>query len=1023
MSIQDIDARLWQDPLEAIESKQHQPGTLSLYEKRTHSVELVRENLTKDATAPLILAVMVNGTGYPEKIERRLRDRVAVENALARAGYSPNDPEHLGSFTIPWSRYPENLCDIKSSPPVPTSSATPKTVWEGNIDSTHLALTAGPKASSLVEAPNRESGSPSWRRGSDDKALLGSEDHTPLTVPFELHKPDPVGMTTPPCDNVLVLWLRQNFFDDAPLARLAQLFSWFQKSDGTLCAKVKILGPDTSDSLLKLVQEVCHAKPPEWAEVEGILSGSSLFAFRPSASDKILLENDSARDGTVKALIEQGCRGLRFYRTTATDNALLKELKRELSRRHIKPRRDPIAIISEQDTLFARALPASFDLLLYGRREPPANVELLTYLRGIDGRTVVTGSNVPSTTSGVTAPAMTATPNSTSIVNQRGPREVPEGTDESDYIRRLASEISILDTLRDAESNGGRLRRKLRMNGAGIEAIGVLGSDIYDKLEILHALRPRLRAKVFFTTGLDARFYHPQELSATRNLVVVSGFGLSLNRYYQASIPPFRDHNQTAAFAAALCALGVMDADKVNFNKSPRVFEISKRGAIDLSIDSKSELAEFNNATTRLDPSEDIHPARHDLRNWWEKTTIGKLNWWQKIDWWRLAPGLSVLILIGSVLFGRRYVWSDRERHSIAKSTTIAIAVSILLILAILAPLYYWQRLKGEPVNLFEGDSMWPSEAIRLLVFFLSVHFVVRSLILLKENEEEIAPAFGFNRITPVRVKLRDLFLWKSKNRKEQDIRTLWGEYLYRSQTRLRLIGTFFWFVLYVLAVSFIWMGTGNMSTPARGNLMFNIDVIAVLLAMAFSTFLTLFVMHATLLDARFTRVLSKWPTKWPLSVRKKHQQKGIADVTGEYLDVVLIARRTRAVTKLIYYPLITISLIVICRLPEFDNFDWPITLILILCFNGVLACGCVLILRGLAETVRREALKQLREHLMRSHSKGNEPRCAAIEGVIQEIQELDEGIFAPITRQPVVGAVLLPSASAGVWALLQYFH
>ena len=378
---------------------------MTLYEKRTHSVELVRENLTKDASAPLILAVMVNGTGYAEKIERRLRDRVAVENALARAGYSPNDPEHLGSFTIPWSRYPENLSNIKSPPPAPTSSATPKTMWEGNIDSTHLALTAGPKASSSAEAPNRESGGSSWRRGGDDKALMDSEDHTQLIVPFELHKPDPVGMTRPLCDNVLVLWLRQNFFDDAPLARLAQLFSWFQKSDGTLCAKVKILGPDTSDD------------------------------------------------------------------------------------------------------------------------------------------------------------------------------------------------------------------------------------------------------------------------------------------------------------------------------------------------------------------------------------------------------------------------------------------------------------------------------------------------------------------------------------------------------------------------------------------------------------------------------------------VRKRHQRNGIADFMGEYLDVILIARRTRAVTKLIYYPFIAISLLVICRLPEFDNFDWPTILIVIFSFNGLLACGCVLILRGLAETVRRESLKHLREHLMQSRSNDDRPRCEAIEGVIQEIQELDEGIFAPITRQPVVGAVLLPSASAGVWALLQYFH
>src|SRR4029077_3791212 len=378
-------------------------------------------------------------------------------------------------------------------------------------DSTHLALTAGPKASGPAEAQNQEGGRALWRRGSGDNTLMGGEDHIPLTVPFELHKPDPVGLTTPPCDNVLVVWLRQNFFDDAPLARLAQLFSWFQKSDGTLCAKVKILGPDTSDSLLKLVQEVQEAKQPEWSEVEGILSGSSIFAFRPSASDKILLRDNSVIDGTVRAVIEQGCKGLSFYRTTATDDALLKELRRELSRRHIKPGRDPIAIVSEQDTLFARALPASFNLLLCGKRERSPNVELLTYLRGIDGRTIVSGGNTPPRTSGVSAPTMTASANSAGTANQRGPREVPEGTDESDYIRRLAGEISILDALHDAESNRGQLRRKLRMNGTGIEAIGVLGSDIYDKLEILHALRARLRAKVFFTTGLDARFYHPQE--------------------------------------------------------------------------------------------------------------------------------------------------------------------------------------------------------------------------------------------------------------------------------------------------------------------------------------------------------------------------------------------------------------------------------------------------------------------------------------------------------------------------------
>src|SRR5437588_1701169 len=69
MSIQDIDARLWQDPLEAADAKHRQSG--SSYDKKTHSVDLVREELAKGQN-PLILAVMVNGSGYAEKIERRL---------------------------------------------------------------------------------------------------------------------------------------------------------------------------------------------------------------------------------------------------------------------------------------------------------------------------------------------------------------------------------------------------------------------------------------------------------------------------------------------------------------------------------------------------------------------------------------------------------------------------------------------------------------------------------------------------------------------------------------------------------------------------------------------------------------------------------------------------------------------------------------------------------------------------------------------------------------------------------------
>jgi hypothetical protein len=198
--------------------------------------------------------------------------------------------------------------------------------------------------------------------------------------------------------------------------------------------------------------------------------------------------------------------------------------------------------------------------------------------------------------------------------------------------------------------------------------------------------------------------------------------------------------------------------------------------------------------------------------------------------------------------------------------------------------------------------------------------------------------------------------------------------------------------------------------------------------AMAASTFLTLFVAYATALDARLALLLSNGKTDWPEYIRKRHRFDSAEGAewirfNRDYLDVLLIAKRTRVVTHLIYYPFIATSLLILCRLPQFDDFDWPPLLIAFFAFNILVPCACVAVLRALAETVRRESLKRLLAKLGRARFKGQDVKSKAIEKTIAEVEKLDTGIFAPITRQPVVGALLLPFASAGISALLQYFH
>ena len=85
-----------------------------------------------------------------------------------------------------------------------------------------------------------------------------------------------------------------------------------------------------------------------------------------------------------------------------------------------------------------------------------------------------------------------------------GLKERPEGTSQLDYVRALATRI--------------------QDEGEGAKAIGILGSDPYDALLILKALRPAFPYAIFFTVDLDARHLHASEYKWTRNMVIASPF-------------------------------------------------------------------------------------------------------------------------------------------------------------------------------------------------------------------------------------------------------------------------------------------------------------------------------------------------------------------------------------------------------------------------------------------------------------------------------------------------------------------
>ena len=151
-----------------------------------------------------------------------------------------------------------------------------------------------------------------------------------------------------------------------------------------------------------------------------------------------------------------------------------------------------------------------------------------------------------------------------------------EGRSQYDYLRRLGE--NIIDLQHDLERN----------HGGNIAAIGVVGSDIYDKLLVLRTLRQSFQNVVFFTTDLDALYLDSSEREWTHNLIIASSYGLTASDDLQHRIPPFRDSYQTSYFLTVLQALNLDSVGDKIFTTSPQhhapgLFQIGRTRLIDFS--------------------------------------------------------------------------------------------------------------------------------------------------------------------------------------------------------------------------------------------------------------------------------------------------------------------------------------------------------------------------------------------------------------------------------------------------------
>jgi hypothetical protein len=647
---QRLEARLWEDPFRPLpsntkdESSDGPTGLSILAEqiKRRSSSKFVDPSGNGLVKRVVLLPAMISGGQYSEDQESRIRSRFAIVSALGRAGYAPEDAEHIGNFNIPWPTQ-QQVALAKQKPS------------DGSPQVTHLwnqAGASGAKPRFLgVEIPDQPAHMVvryEWYRPRVFSAASGNDDDRPA---------------------VLLLWLDDSFFEDDPLIRLPlflePLTDVHLLPAGTPEPRVALIGPRRSSTLRSMlplwqsdVQPLALIPNQALAALaKKVIGRIEVFCATPSAMDEVLVKDPQTPDVTPRAsvrekLLKAGFKS--FHNFAATDAQMAREIYRELALRgaDLKDGHKHVVLISEWDTFYARMMSLTYaaELSVWQKNDPvhpiytpadfiagyvagsvsaPANFHPLVYLRGLDGQTVGGGESEHDTGN-----EGKRSPTSVEELRHWAPDvNKAEGPAQFDYLGRLGDRMD-------------ELQKKLKREGGGqISAIGIVGSDVYDTLLILQALRGRFPAALFFTTDLDVRYLHPRERDWARNLIVTSAYGLALNDSLQGNVPQFRDSTQTAQFAAALAALGA-DPYLPDVVRIPvRRFEIGNTRAVDLSVES----------------SELVTPQPVVPQQWLQPWTASEKDRWSPQDH-DLHPFWWSLVVVAMLTAGASWIWTPLRR-------------------------------------------------------------------------------------------------------------------------------------------------------------------------------------------------------------------------------------------------------------------------------------------------------------------------------------------------------------------------
>jgi len=257
---------------------------------------------------------------------------------------------------------------------------------------------------------------------------------------------------------------------------------------------------------------------------------------------------------------------------------------------------------------------------------------------------------------------------------------------------------------------------------------------------------------------------------------------------------------------------------------------------------------------------------------------------------------------------------------------------------------------------------------------------------------------------------------WDPGRREWSTIEELWGDYLRYDNRQCRLRRLVPLGLLYVLLSICLSFPFGRIYTPLRVDLSAVTNKFVLFGSVFLFIILVLYVFDVSLYCQKFIDCSSQQHPDWthiPEKVNSQSMESAVKDMIKEWLLIKLIARRTDAIGRMIFYPFIVWSVMFIARNHYFDNWIMQTGLLLVFVLSLAFAWSSALMLRKAAERARNKAINRLREKILKNCS-GNMEQVARVQTILDEIRSIEEGAFLPFMQHPLVKALLIPFSGVG---------